>query len=79
MLTRELTPEIFAQWTFERDYHAGCFDDTPEITSYESLSKEEKDLYIEEAIYYLLYHPLNDMPVDILHKMKYRMYHFPER
>ena len=64
----EVTQEQFAQWSFERDFEVGEFDDDLKIKVFNDLSSDERDIYMEEAEYYLTGSKIG-WPMDILARL----------
>ena len=62
-----ITREQFARWSFFRDRRVGCFSH-PAPKSFSKLPKEDQELYLEEADFYLG-KPLVDWPIDILKRL----------
>lgn len=62
----------FAQWSFERDRAVGCFAPAPQIRTFSCLSDEERQVYLEEADFYLAKPAdawLDEWPEDILERL----------
>lgn len=70
-----ITREEFALWTFERDRSVGLYKKS---AKWETLDKEDQDLYLEEADYYIKLGPhggigwpnhildrMNDKPITV--------------
>jgi len=66
MKIADVSATQFAKWTFEHDLKAGCFDENPEIKSWDNLTKEDQLSYLDEGEYYICNHDKEDWPIEIL-------------
>ena len=67
MKQSQVTIEQFAHWGFEDDLKCGCFDEEI-IKKWEDLDPDLKDVYLDEAKYYM--DNKDDWPMEILLRLE---------
>ena len=67
MTIDEVTTGQFAEWSFERDQRMGLYDG--ESVTWSTVPEDERQLYLEEAKYYINEHPRDDWPTDIMERL----------